>query len=115
MSCSGLFLSAAGVPLLVSGSDRPEIRRVDPVTYGIETGTTRVARMLIERGADIADQTIKGQTLLHLAAEQRQLEVGRMLIGHGTDMEAQTGGGRRGDSTTSGDAKGISGLCSHAY
>ena len=69
--------------------------------------------MLIERGADIADQTVQGQTPLHVAAEQGQLEIGRMLIGRGADMEAQTIAGE--NSSTSGDAKGISVLCSHAY
>ena len=49
--------------------------------------------MLIERGADVTAQTHDGNTPLHLALRDRQVDVARMLIRYGADETAQNDDG----------------------
>jgi ankyrin repeat protein len=44
--------------------------------------------MLIEHGADLTARIKGGQTPLHLALQQGQVDVARMLIEHGADATA---------------------------
>ena len=48
-----------------------------------------VARMLIERGADVSARDNVRQTPLHLASQEGQYEVSHMLIKRGASLSAQ--------------------------
>jgi ankyrin repeat protein len=56
-------------------------------------GQVEIARMLIERGADVTAQNNDGWTPLHLALVDGEVEVARMLIERGADVTAQNNDG----------------------
>ncbi|KAH9991577.1 ankyrin repeat-containing domain protein [Russula vinacea] len=49
--------------------------------------------MLVERGADVAAQNEDGETPLHLASQEGQVEAVCMLLQHGADVNAQNKNG----------------------
>ena len=49
-----------------------------------------LARLLIERGADVSAQTKDERTALHEASENCHVDVARMLVECGADVSAQT-------------------------
>src|SRR5260221_485409 len=51
-------------------------------------GNVDIARMLIERGANVSTQDEDGPTALHLASEN-DVDLARMLIERGADVSAQ--------------------------
>jgi ankyrin repeat protein len=53
-----------------------------------------VARLLLERGADIDAQNDEGQTPLHTTTYMRRLEVIRVLLEHGANVRAEDKQGR---------------------
>jgi len=57
-------------------------------------GSSGVARMLVERGADISAQDKHGRTPLHEAASSFYVHVTRMLLERGADMSVQDKHGR---------------------
>jgi ankyrin repeat protein len=57
-------------------------------------GHLDVARMLVERGADVSARAKDGWTPLHCASYHRHVDVTRMLVEHGADASAQTRDGR---------------------
>ena len=50
--------------------------------------------MLLEKGADPRARKSDGTTPLHLAASREEVEVGRILLAHGADVEAKDDYGR---------------------
>jgi ankyrin repeat protein len=63
--------------------------QLDTVIHGNWFGHPEVARMLIERGADVSAQDKDGRTPMHLASQAGVLEAFRMLLVHGADASAQ--------------------------
>jgi len=53
-------------------------------------GHVDLARMLVERGADMSAQDKDGSTALHLASRYGHVDLARMLVERGADMSAQT-------------------------
>jgi ankyrin repeat protein len=51
----------------------------------------KVARMLIERSADVSARDKYGSTPLHLASQGGHVKIAHMLIERGTDVSAQDG------------------------
>jgi ankyrin repeat protein len=49
-----------------------------------------VVKMLLEKGVDvnIVDKVVHGQTRLHWASSQGYLELVKLLVGHGADVDA---------------------------
>ena len=60
-----------------------------PLHLASQNGRVEVARMLVERGADVATQNKDGETPLHPASRNGGVEVARMLVEHGADVAAQ--------------------------
>ncbi len=53
-------------------------------------GRPKVAKLLIERGADVDSRDRDGRTPLITASECGQLEVARLLLDHGVDVNTRT-------------------------
>jgi len=60
-----------------------------PLHLAAGMGQVDVARMLVERGADMSAQDEHGRTPLHLAASRGRVDVARMLVERGADVSAQ--------------------------
>ena len=60
-----------------------------PLHLASRGGHVDLARMLIERGADVSAQKEDGSTALHLASENGYVDLSRMLIERGADISAQ--------------------------
>ena len=56
-----------------------------PLHLTSREGHVEVARMLVERGADVSAQAEDGSTPLHSASCRNHVEVARMLVEHGAD------------------------------
>ena len=69
------------------------IRSVDdastPLHLASENGHLDLARMLVERGADMSAQRNDGSTALHLASENGHVDLAQMLVERGADVSAQ--------------------------
>ena len=68
---------------------RSPIGSATPLHLASRYGHTKVARFLLERGADLTAKNKDGETPLHLASHWGHMEVGRMLIEYGADLAAQ--------------------------
>jgi ankyrin repeat protein len=64
-----------------------------PLHLASENGHVKVARFLLERGADVAAQNKDGGTPLHLASLYGEVEVAGMLIERGAELTAQNKNG----------------------
>jgi ankyrin repeat protein len=60
-----------------------------PLHLAVERRHVKVARFLLECGADVTAQNEKGSTPLHVASEQGNLEVASVLVERGADVTAQ--------------------------
>jgi hypothetical protein len=60
-----------------------------PLHLALQGGQPEVARMLIERGADVSAQNDHFQTPFHPVSERGHLEVARVLIERGADVSGQ--------------------------
>src|SRR5690349_4766302 len=68
-----------------------------PLHYAAWKGHTEVARLLLERGADVSLQNNNGHwggTPLHAAAHANQKAVAELLIAHGADVNGRSLNGR---------------------
>lgn len=80
------------VRLLASGTDVNEInsrRRGDtPLITAAENRAIECARLLIERGANVAAATTNGKTAMHAAAGRNDVDSVELLLESGADIEA---------------------------
>jgi len=60
-----------------------------PLHLASRRGHVDLARMLIDRGANVSAQMNDGSTPLHLASENGHVDVARMLVDRGADVSAQ--------------------------
>ncbi|KAH8148232.1 uncharacterized protein LAJ45_07684 [Morchella importuna] len=68
------------------------MRRYDGYTalhFAANEAHVRVARLLIDHGADVSAEDWDQKTPLHKAAEGGHLEIARLLIDHGADVSAE--------------------------
>ena len=65
-----------------------------PLHLASQSGKVDVARMLIERGADLTAQSKDGETALHLASRTGKVDIAHMLIERGVDPTAQNKDGQ---------------------
>jgi ankyrin repeat protein len=103
---SRLPVGYAASMLIESGADVTTLRRSDgetPLHLALRMGEVEVARMLIERGADVTAQNDKGETPLHRAStppswsrlqiSPKWAEIAHMLLEHGADVNARNKNG----------------------
>ena len=64
-----------------------------PLHLTSRQGHVDVARMLVERGADVSAQAEDGWTPLHWASSRGHVDVARMFVERGADVSAQAEGG----------------------
>ena len=77
--------------------DCPNVFGSTPLNYASRNGhrnDPRVARLLIERGADPNTRGLEGFTPLHQASEAGRIEIARLLIEHGANVEAKNDYGK---------------------
>jgi len=60
-----------------------------PLHLASRYGHVDLARMLVERGADVSAQKKDGSTALHLASRYGRVDLARMLVERGADVSAQ--------------------------
>ena len=65
-----------------------------PLHLTSRKGHVGVARMLVERGADVSARDKDERTPLHSASSRGHVDVARMLVEHGADVSAQAKYGR---------------------
>ena len=66
-----------------------------PLMLAVKMGKIEVARLLIDRGADLNQKAeIDGKTPLIIAAEEGYTDIAKFLVGKGADLNAQDKGGR---------------------
>lgn len=58
-----------------------------PLLYAVEGGSFEVARLLIERGADVHHEARGGQTALSMALARSDVELARLLTSVGADID----------------------------
>lgn len=84
------FLVENGINVNVKYKDSP----ASILYYAIVNKQTKIAKLLIENGADITELNDQKQTLLHLAAKSGQIDVVKLLIEKGADVNAVDTHGR---------------------
>jgi ankyrin repeat protein len=82
--------SVRGGSILDSG-----ISKQTPLMWAAPTGSPDLIRALIDAGADVNAQDIRGMSplMLAVASENQDLEVVRVLLGSGADIHARSGSG----------------------
>lgn len=96
-----LHIAAAGgrkdvVAFLLSAGSRVDAktREGTPLILAVMMGHQKVARLLIESGADVNASDQHGYTPLHFAASQGQVAVAELLIAHGGRGDAKAKNGK---------------------
>ena len=77
--------------------DCPDEFSRTPLNYASQNGhrnDARVARLLIERGADTNTRSYEGGTPLHCASVYGRIEIARLLIEHGANVEVKNDYGK---------------------
>lgn len=72
-----------------------EIARVRPLGTAAFVRSVPLARLLLDRGADVDGEGEGGFTALHTAAQNGDEELARLLLERGADRDATTEDGRR--------------------
>ena len=67
-----------------------------PLHFASDNGHADLARMLVERGADVSAQKKDGSTALHLASRNGHVDLARMLVERGANVSPQTEDGSTG-------------------
>jgi ankyrin len=67
------------------------LHRVSCREYKSPEDGVRVAQLLLDRGADVNTRRTDNQTPLHVASYLGNVEIVRLLLGHGADLEAAWG------------------------
>jgi ankyrin repeat protein len=70
--------------------DKP-LHKVSYGKYRSQEDGVRVAQLLFDRGADVNTRGKDGWTPLHLASNYGNVEIVRLLLDHGADLDAATG------------------------
>lgn len=65
-------------------------RGIAPLVLAAGAGHSRIVRILLNKGANVAVRNDDGVTALHKSAEQGLLDVTKCLIKAGADLEAET-------------------------
>lgn len=60
--------------------------RMTPLAQAAFSGSTETAAVLLQRGASVGVRCWEGETSLHLAAKRGHVEVVRLLLDHGADI-----------------------------
>ena len=60
-----------------------------PLRRSVDQGNLIMAKLLLERGSDIATKDNYGITLLHIVARTYQIELAEFLIAEGVDINAK--------------------------
>lgn len=79
--------------LLSAGSfniDQGNPRGVTPLMYAAQEGHSRVARILLDRGANVSIAKDGGFSAVHVSAQNGHLAVTLDLVEAGADLEART-------------------------
>jgi uncharacterized protein len=85
-------LLAAGAE--VSAPSR-ETMKLTPLASALATGNNRIARTLIEHGANVNAKGESDVTPLHTAAARGNIEAATFLLEHGADINATTTDGKK--------------------
>ncbi|GBN87765.1 Tankyrase [Araneus ventricosus] len=57
-----------------------ELKGLTPLSYCVEQGDIKIAKLLIENGADVTQKTVEGDTLLHIATSKRYKTIVELLL-----------------------------------
>jgi len=80
-------------PALVNFKDALGETPLHRAAVGGDENSNMIARLLIDKGADVTAKDHQACTPLHLAAACRYVETAKMLIDHGADIRARTDNG----------------------
>jgi ankyrin repeat protein len=85
--------------LLAAGADvnaaSRETMKLTPLASALATGQNRIARTLIDHGANVNAKGDSDVTPLHTAAARGNIEAATMLLEHGADINASTTDGKK--------------------
>lgn len=87
---SFLHMLCDGTQLLPASINFRNIDGIRPLSWALAQGATDVARLLIDRGADVRLAAKDGLTALHIAARTGNVEAAKLLLMHGADACAVT-------------------------
>lgn len=71
-----------------------ESMKMPPLGSAMAAERNDIARMLIDRGADVNAKAVNDLTPLHTAAARGNLESAELLLNHGADLNARTKDGK---------------------